>query len=217
MSDYTLVIGSKNYSSWSLRGWLALRMAEVPFEERVITFERADRTEAINAQSPSGLVPVLYHGDLVIPDSLAIAEYIAERHGQAGLWPDDPGARALARSVSCEMHAGFPALRQALPMNVRRSRPGLALSPEVGADIRRIDEIWNACRDTYGAGGPYLFGGFTIADAMFAPVVSRFRTYEVALEGAAQDYMAAVWDTPAMREWAAAAADEPAVEAYDSV
>ena len=217
MGNYTLVIGSRNYSSWSLRGWLALRMAEVSFEERVITFERADRTEAINAQSPSGLVPVLYHGDLVIPDSLAIAEYIAERHGQAGLWPDDPGARALARSVSCEMHAGFPALRQALPMNVRRSRPGLALSPEVGADIRRIEEIWNACRDTYGAGGPYLFGGFTIADAMFAPVVSRFRTYEVALEGAAQDYMAAVWEYPAMRDWVAATADEPAVATYDSV
>lgn len=217
MSDYTLVIGSKNYSSWSLRGWLAVRQSGAAFEEVFVPFHTDDRTALIRAQSPSGLVPVLKHGDLVINDSLAIAEYLAERHPEAGLWPADPATRAQARSAAAEMHSGFTALRSALPMNFRLKRDGPARDAAVEEDIRRITEIWQDCRERHGADGPFLFGAFCIADAMYAPVVSRFRTYGVPAPGLCATYMDAVWNHPWMIEWGAAAEGEPPIARYDEI
>jgi glutathione S-transferase len=215
MSEYRLVLGGKNYSSWSLRGWLAMKQTGAEFEEIVITFDREDRSEAIRRHSPTGLVPVLFDGDLAIPESLAIAEYLAERHPEAGLWPADQAGRATARAASAEMHAGFTALRSSLPMNFRRIRPGLDISEDVDADIARICEIWRDCRVQFGADGAFLFGRFSIADAMFAPVVSRFRTYEIPLDPTGRDYVEAVWSHPFLIEWAAAAETEPPVPQYD--
>jgi glutathione S-transferase len=152
----------------------------------------------------------------VIWDSLAIGEYLAERFPEAGLWPADPDRRAIARSVVAEMHSGFPALRSAMPMNIRASYPGDDPGPEVDLDIRRIVAIWEACRRDFGAGGDFLFGGFSLADAFYAPVVSRFRTYGVDLDGAAGAYMTAVWAWPAVQSWVAAAEAEPwVVERYE--
>ena len=150
MSSYKLIIGSRNYFSWSLRGWLAMQQSGAEFEEVVISFHTGDRTQLIQAQSPSGLVPVLEDGDLVINDSLAIAEYLAERHPEADLWPADATTRAIARAATAEMHSGFGALRSA----------------EVDADIRRITDIWENCQFRYGASGDFLFGFMCIADAM---------------------------------------------------
>lgn len=217
MSEYQLILGSKNYSSWSLRGWLAMRQSGAPFEEILIPFHTDDRTELIQAESPSGLVPVLRHGALIINDSLAIAEYLAERHPDAGLWPQDAAARAVARAASAEMHSGFGALRSALPMNFRLTREGPARSAEVDADVARIEAIWDHCRRQYGAGGPFLFGAFTIADAMYAPVVSRLRTYSVPVSPESEAYMNAVWSHPWMQEWGAAGADEPLVAKYENL
>jgi len=217
MSSYKLIIGSRNYSSWSLRGWLAMRQSGAAFEEVVIPFHTDERTQLIEAQSPSGLVPVLEDGDLIVNDSLAIAEYLAERHPDAGLWPADASARAVARAAAAEMHSGFGALRSALPMNFRLVREGPDRSAEVDADIRRITEIWGNCRSRYGAGGDFLFGAFCIADAMYAPVVSRLRTYSVPVDAAAAAYMEAVWAHPWMQEWGEQAADEPRVEKYEDI
>ncbi len=209
MPDILLVIGNRNYSSWSLRGWLALRMAGLDFGEELIPLDTPETEARIRAHSPAGLVPVLHHGPVTVWESLAICEYAAELAPGAGLWPEPPELRAVARSVSAEMHAGFTALRDALPMNIRASRPGVALDDRVRGDIARICEIWRDCRDRFGAGGRFLFGRFSIADAMYAPVVTRFATYHVAIGGVEQDYCDAVRALPAMREWAAAAADEP--------
>ena len=207
MEKFTLILGNKNYSSWSLRAWLALKRTGADFAETVIPLRRPDTKQAISARSPSGLVPALHHGEVMVWDSLAISEYLAELFPDAGLWPEDPGARAHARAVSAEMHAGFAALRRALPMNIRAAPSVPNRNKDVDADIRRISEIWETCLDLHG--GDFLFGPFTIADAMFAPVVSRFRTYGVDLPDACRDYADAVWNTPEMREWTAAAEAEP--------
>jgi glutathione S-transferase len=207
--DITIVIGNKNYSSWSLRPWLALKQTGAAFEEVVIPLRASDSTAAIRAYSPSGKVPFLRHGQIEVWESLAICEYLAEAFPAAKLWPGPREARALARSVSSEMHAGFAALRNALPMDMRARKPLPALTPELEANIVRVTRIWNDCRARFGAGGPFLFGTFTIADAMFAPIVSRCRTYGVALDAVCRGYAEAILAWPAMAEWDAAAKVEP--------
>lgn len=210
-STLTLVIGNKNYSSWSLRGWLALRQAGLEVEEILIPLDEPGYKREIMKYSPSGRVPCLVHGDLQIWDSLAIGEYAAELAPEAGLWPDDRDARALARAVSAEMHSGFTALREHMPMNIRSSFPKEGRKPGVQEDIDRVRAIWRLCRSRYGAGGPFLFGRFSIADAMYAPVVSRFRTFAVELGDEEKAYCDAIWELDAMRDWVAAAEDEPMI------
>ena len=205
----SIILGNKAYSSWSLRGWLMLEVTGAPFDETVIPLDRPESKAAILAQSPAGRVPVLKADGLTIWDSLAIGEYLAERFPDAGLWPADVEARAIARSVSAEMHAGFEALRRDMPMDLKQDRPGQGHTPEALADAARIAEIWAECRDRFGAGGPFLFGDFSIADAMYAPVVTRLRTYGVPLDAGAAAYVAAVLDWPAMRRWKEAALAEP--------
>ena len=201
MSDFTLIIGNRNYSSWSLRAWLAIKAAAVHFDEVVIPLGRPETGERIRERSPNGLVPALRHGDLLLWDSLAIGEYLAELRPEAGLWPEERRARAVARAVAAEMHSGFTAIRTNMPMNIRASYPGQGRAPGVDAEIERITSIWEHCRDVHGGGGELLFGSFTLADAFFAPVVSRFRTYGVEVVGPAADYMESVWTLPAMTEW----------------
>ena len=211
MADFTLYIGNKNYSSWSLRGWLMLKHTGTEFEEVVIPLSQTATKAEILRHSPSGRVPALKHRDLVIWETLAIGEYLNEVFPKAKLWPKDGVARALARAVSAEMHAGFAALRNHLPMNMRSSFPNRGVTPEVQNDINRITAIWRDCRTRFGKGGDFLFGGFTVADAMYAPVVSRFRTYKIEADAEAQHYCDTVWALPAFQEWLAAARNEPMV------
>lgn len=210
MAKLTLVVGNKNYSSWSLRAYLALEATGAPFEEIVVRLDQPDTAEKIRAHSPSGRVPALVDGDFVVWDSLAIAEYLAEKFPAAQLWPADARARAAARSVSAEMHSGFAELRGNLPMNMRRSLPGVGHTPAALADAARIQQSWVECRARFGAGGPYLFGRFSIADCMYAPVVSRFVTYGVPFaNAAAREYGEAIAAWPAYRRWLEAARAEP--------
>ncbi len=209
MTELSITLGNKNYSSWSLRGWLALKQTGAAFAERVVPLDRPGIREQLLAASPSARVPVLKHGDLTVWDSLAIGEYLAERFPEATLWPAETAARAVARAVTAEMHAGFAELRRDLPMDLRNRYPGRDLAPGTARDIARIVEIWQDCRTRFGAGGDFLFGAFSLADAAYAPVVSRFVTYDVALPEVAAAYRDAVMAWPAMREWAAAAEAEP--------
>ena len=216
MPRLTLVIGNKNYSSWSLRPWLLLRQAGIPFEEVRIPLYAPGSTEALATWSPSGKVPALHDGDLRVWDSLAICEYLAERFPDKQLWPADAAARAVARSVSAEMHSGFAGLRENMVMNIRGRYPGKGRTPECLADIERIVAIWTDCRAQFGGGGDFLFGRFGIADAMFAPVVLRFQTYGVALEGTARDYAEAILALPALQAWMAdALAETERIEKFD--
>jgi glutathione S-transferase len=216
MADFTIYIANKNYSSWSLRGWLILKHTGAPFVEEVIPLEEAATRPAILRHSPSGRLPALHDGKLVIWDSLAVGEYLAERFLDARLWPAASSARAMARSASAEMHSGFAAMRAHLPMNIRSSFPNRGVTPEVLADINRITALWRDCRKRFGEGGDFLFGSFTIADAMYAPVVSRFRTYKIELDEESQRYADTVWALPSMQEWATAARNEPMViEKYE--
>ncbi|MCX7893259.1 MAG: glutathione S-transferase family protein [Burkholderiales bacterium] len=218
MSRPVLVIGNRNYSSWSLRPWVFMRHHGIDFEERRVSLYTEAGKAEIRALSPTGLVPVLIDGGLKVWDSLAILEYVAERHPQARGWPEDVPARAVARSVSAEMHAGFRKLRARLPMNVRRSAPTRTWPAEVQDEIDRVIAIWQDCRARFGQGGPFLFGRFTIADAMYAPVVWRFATYSVPLPATAEAYVGAMHALPAMQAWreAAIAEGEPVPE-YDEV
>ncbi|MFQ3612119.1 MAG: glutathione S-transferase family protein [Cyanobacteriota bacterium] len=208
MGEWSLVIGNKNYSSWSLRAWLPLKQLGQPFQEIRLPLDTPEFAGQIALYSPAGRVPVLRHGSLIIWDSLAIAEYLAETFPTAHLWPINQESRAIARAVSAEMHAGFADLRQALPMDCRARRSDVRISVAVQRDIARILQIWQECRRQYGQGGDYLFGSFTLADAMYAPVVSRFQTYGVKLEGIAAAYAEAVLGIPAVQEWMVAAAAE---------
>ncbi|HTZ38399.1 MAG TPA: glutathione S-transferase family protein [Stellaceae bacterium] len=212
MAALKIILGNKNYSSWSLRGWLALKATGEPFDEEVIPLDQPGTREALLKHSPSGRAPALHHGEILVWDSLAICGYLAETFPAARLWPDDPAAKAAARSVSAEMHAGFAALRGEFPMNIRSSFPGREISPEAQADVNRVMAIWRQCRSRYGAGnGDFLFGRFTVADAMYAPVATRFRTYRIDLEREADAYCDAIIAWPAMQEWIAAAGNEPMV------
>lgn len=209
----TLLVGNKNYSSWSLRAWIMLRHAGLAFDELLVPLDQPGTAAAVRAFNPAGLVPALRHDGLLVWESLAICEYACELSGR-GL-PAEPAARALARSTSAEMHAGFRTLRKLWPMNARALGRRTQEPPGLLADVARIDQLWNECRARHGAGGPWLLGEYSIADAMYAPVVLRFRTYGARVSPVAQAYMETVLADPAMREWLAAAAAEPWVVAAD--
>lgn len=210
-----LIIGNKNYSSWSMRPWFAMKVAGIPFAETVIPLDAPDFKARVGKHSGTGKVPVLIDGDVEVWESLAILEYLADRFPSARLWPADAKARAHARAVANEMHAGFLPLRRHLPMNMWRPVIKRDLTPEVVANVERIDAMWSGCRARFGAGGPFLFGGFTAADAMYAPVVSRFVTYAVEVGAVARAYMDAIVALPAWNEWVAAAVKEPWVLPQD--
>ncbi len=203
-----LVIGNKNYSSWSLRPWLLMRVLDLPFEELLIPLYAPDSGPQLLLRSPTGKVPALHDGTLVIWDSLSIVEYLAEQYPGVAVWPADSEARAIARCVAAEMHSGFAALRTHMPMNCRASHPGKGQTPEVLADIARITGLWTECLTRFGSGGRFLFGDFSAADAFYAPVVTRFLTYAVPLPAECREYVEAVRSLPAMTEWYAAAEAE---------
>lgn len=210
---YRLVIGNKNLSSWSLRPWLAMKHAGLDFEEIRINLRGPKKKDLILEHSPSGKVPALWAGDLMIWDSLAILEYVAEQHPDAGLWPSDAHARALARAASAEMHSGFTALREHCPMNFLTRAPRETHIDPVEVNIRRTVALWQECRRRFGGDGPFLFSRFSVADAMFAPVASRFRTYVEDLaaygdDGTGGAYIETLFAMPAMQEWARGAEAE---------
>jgi glutathione S-transferase len=226
-----LTIGNKNYSSWSFRPWLAMKVAGIAFEEEVISLDAQDFKKRVRKISGTGKVPVLVDGEphgaiqgsttqggaTHVWESLAILEYLAEKFPRAGLWPAAADARAHARAIACEMHAGFVPLRRHCPMNMWRPVSARELTPEAAGDVARIDALWTDCRARFGQGGPFLFGGFGAADAMYAPVVSRLHTYDVAVGTVSRAYMAAVMDLPAWAEWRAAALRETWVLPHDEV
>jgi glutathione S-transferase len=220
MAEFTLVVGNKNYSSWSMRGGLMVRIAGIDVEEIVIPLDRPETQAAIRKHSPSGRVPVLLHRGFAVWESLAIAEYLNDLKPEAGFWPPATAARAHARSISTEMHAGFMDLRTNMPMNIRASYPGKGMTPAVRADIERITSIWRDCRKRFAGAAPkdegFLFGTFGAADAMYAPVVTRFRTYGVPLDADSEAYATAVLAHPAMKEWIDAAKNEPwLIDSYE--
>ena len=216
MAQLTLAIGNRNYSSWSLRAWIALRHLGVQFTELLIPLDQADTHEQLDRCGPSGRVPVLKADELTIWDSLSICEFAAELTGKG--WPREHPARALARSISAEMHSGFANLRALWPMNARARNRRTATTAALAADVERIDEIWNDCRHRFGAGGPWLFGAeYTIADAMYAPVVLRFNTYGARVSDTARFYMATVLEDAVLQEWLRAAHEEPWTIAADEV
>lgn len=209
MQPFTLVIGNKNFSSWSLRAWLALKVAGVEFQEVNIALRQPDTKAQILKYSPSGMVPALVHGDTTVWDSLAICEYIAELFPEKKLWPEDQAARAIARSVSAEMHSGFLALRTNLPMDIQGFFKDFDVPADAQKNINRISYLWQNAREQFGKQGDFLFGQFSIADIMYAPVVSRFHTYDVSLHSkVCKTYMDAVWNHPHMQEWVKAAQKE---------
>src|SRR5437763_12292010 len=208
MGRLTLVIGNKVFSSWSLRPWFAMTAVGLPFEEIVIPLDKPDTERQIAEHSKAGRVPVLYHGKLKIWDSLAILEYLAETFPEKRLWPQGQAARAIARAVSNEMHSGFSALRNECAMNLRRPRMPVQVSDAANADAARIETIWRDCREKYGKAGRYLFGRFSIADAMFAPVVTRFDTYALPAGDHARAYMKTILETKTFRSWKESALKE---------
>ena len=211
MDGLVLIIGNKNYSSWSLRAWLALKQLDIPFSEVRIPLDTHAWHREIGRHSPSRKVPVLKIGEHVVWESLAICEYLSEQLGEGHGWPQSVEARAAARSVSAEMHSAFASLRKALPMNCRRRVAGFLAPDDAAEDIRRIRQIWRWCRETWGSQGPFLFGDFCIADAMYAPVVSRFHTYGVRMGPVEKAYMDAIMGLDAMQEWIRSAANESEV------
>ena len=217
MSTARLIIGNRNYSSWSLRGWLAASQSGIDFETELVRLSEPGTQAALLGHSPAGRVPVLEHGERVVWDSLAIIEYLAELSPQAGLWPADADARATARSIAAEMHAGFAALRAAMPMNLRKALPGKGRGPGVASDIERIGAIWREARGRFGSDGPFLFGRYCAADAMYTPVAARFRTYGVTLDATLQAYADAVLAWPAFLAWQKEALEEPWIIPEDEV
>ena len=211
MTQLRLIIGNKNYSSWSLRPWLAMKQANLDFQEVRIALYTPTAAQEIRPYSPAGKVPILLDNGLTVWDSLAICEYLADSFTATRWWPEDKATRAVARAISAEMHSGFQLLRQNMPMNCRARLPGKGISPGVQAEIDRITGIWRECRQNFGSEGNMLFGEFTIADAMFAPIVSRFTTYGVQLDPISSAYAEAIWSLPAMQQWTAAAQAETEV------
>lgn len=215
MTDFTLIIANKNYSSWSLRPWLLMRHAGIPFKEiKVPLYTEGSKAEVLR-YSPTGKVPVLQDGAITLWESIAICEYIAEKYPQKALWPRAADARAVARTVSAEMHAGFADLRRHMGMNCRKSLPGKGRAPGVQEDIDRVRALWNDCRRRFGHEGAFLFGAFSVADAMFAPVVWRFLTYEVTLDAVSAAYVQTLRGLPAMQAWYEDALTEPVVPRYE--
>ncbi len=215
---FHLTIGNKAYSSWSLRPWILLTHFDIPFDETVIPLDQPETRAAIGSASPNGRVPVLDADGLVIPESLAIMEFVAEAFPDRPIWPQDRAARAIARALSSEIHAGFQALRQTCPTNFRREPKPVAISPEVQADIDRIETAWRDARRRYGQGGAFLFGAFSAADAMWAPVVNRFQAYAIEVLPETRAYMEAVMALPAWQSWIAGAKSEPwRIDRYDAL
>jgi glutathione S-transferase len=213
-----LILANKAYSSWSLRPWILLAHFKIPFEEVVIPMDEPETRANMLEYAPSGKCPSLHDGKTAVWESLAIIEYVAETHPEKAIWPRAKTARAHARSLANEMHAGFGALRQACPTNFRRPVRAVALSEEVRADVARIEEAWAHARETFGKAGPYLFGGFSAADAMFAPVVNRFHVYEIPISKPSRAYMDTIMALPAWKAWIAAAEAEPwRIEHYDAI
>lgn len=216
----TLVIGNKNYSSWSMRPWLAMRASGIAFDEVLIplyTDNKADK-DRILSFTRSGKVPALIDGDITVWDSLSIIEYLAERFPEAKLWPQDRAARAHARSISAEMHSSFLPLRNECGMNLHRMVGAVTLSADAKANVARIEQVWTECRERYGKLGPFLFGAFTAADAMYAPVVHRFRTYAIKIAPLAQAYMETMFALPAFVEWTKAGlAETLIIEKFEMV
>jgi glutathione S-transferase len=216
----TFILGNKNYSSWSMRPWLALAEHDVPFEEIVLDIYAPESRAKILAYSPAGKMPILKDGEYTIWDSLAILEHLADKFPHLDLWPKDPAARALARSISAEMHSGFVPLRKAMPMNLKRAIKPLAgpLPEGVAADIKRICDLFHDARTRFGARGDFLFGAFSAADCMYAPVASRLRTYAVRLDTPCEDYVEAIHSLDSFRRWKTAALKETwANPDYDAV
>jgi glutathione S-transferase len=209
MSEFHLYIGNKCFSSWSLRPWIALRQCGIPFEETVIRLRTPETAANLAKVSPTGQVPVLVHGQTLIWETLAILEYLADLFPERMLWPADQAARTLARCVATEMHSGFLELRYGWPMNLRRPKGHKPLDGVAAEQALRVQAIWRQCRKAHGAGGPFLLGHFTAADAMYAPMVTRFDTYGGTLDADIRAYVDAVLGTPAMRHWYAEAAKEP--------
>jgi glutathione S-transferase len=208
-----LVIGNKNYSSWSLRPWIAMKTMGLPFEEVVIPMNLPNTRAEMLKHSPTGLVPTLIDGDITVFETIAILEYLNDKYPNAGLWPKDIGVRAHARAISAEMHAGFAALRRDCPMNIRRAVKKHIVSPEAAQNVERIDALWSDARARFGGsqeggGGPFLFGAFSNADAMYAPVINRFHVYDLPRSKTAQAYMDAMMALPAWKEWEAASRKE---------
>jgi glutathione S-transferase len=212
-----LIIGNKNYSSWSFRPWIAMKVAGIRFDEELVSLDAPDFKSRLTAVSGTGKVPTLIDGEVQVWESLAILEYLAERFPEARLWPSDAAARAHARAISSEMHAGFQALRKACPMNMWRPVIKRDFPADVMANVTRIDTMWSDCRERYGRGGAFLFGAFGAADAMYAPVVARFHTYAIEISAKTKTYMDAVMALPAWSEWTATAVKEPWVLAEDEV
>lgn len=210
-----LIVANKNYSSWSLRPWLVMRHFGIAFDEELARLDGEGWKAHLNAVSPTGRVPVLIDGDVAIPDSLAIIEYVAEKFPEIPIWPADRAARAEARALAAEMHAGFGALRAAAPMNLRASLPGRVDPAAIAGDLGRLEAIWGA--DPRRSGGPFLFGGFSAADAMYAPVATRLQTYAIAVSPAARAYMDAVLALPGFAEWKTAALAEPWIVEMDEI
>ena len=206
---WTLYIGNKAYSSWSLRPWILLRQFEIDFDETVIPLYEATSCLEIQQHSPTGKVPALVASDVVVWDSLAIIEYVADCFPNKGIWPSEPAARAMARALSAEMHAGFADLRRTCPTNFRRKPKPLALNDEARRDVDRIEAAWAAARRQWGQSGPFLFGGFSGADAMFAPVVNRLHAYAVEVTPETRTYMDAIMALPEWQAWIAGAEAEP--------
>ena len=201
MPQLTLVIGNKNYSSWSMRPWVLMKQLGIPFEEKKLRFNSNEWDAEIDRWSPSRLVPVLWKDDQSVWDTLAIMETLHEWFPEKNVWPRDAAARAFARSASAEMHSGFRDLRNHMPVNIRASHPGKGMRPEVQANIDRIEKLWSEARKRFGAGGPFLFGSFSAADAMYAPVVTRFKTYDVKVGADTKRYCEAVLGAPGVRAW----------------
>lgn len=212
-----LIIGNKNYSSWSMRPWLALTAAGIAFQEILVPLDAPDFKARIAAHSPAGKVPVLIDGEAVVWESIAIIEHLAERFPDAGIWPRDPAARAFARSLATQMHGGFPALRGALPMNLWRPVEAREISPSVQRDVDTITAGWRDARTRFGAGGDFLFGDFGGADAMYAPVASRIRTYGVPVDPISAAYVEAVHAHPAFAAWKEAGLKETGILPEDEI
>lgn len=214
-----LVIGNKNYSSWSLRPWILMRVLDIPFTERTIRLDAPDFSSQLGTVYDGATVPVLIDGDVVVWESLAIIEYLADRFAGLDVWPQQAGARALARSMSAEMHAGFTALRSACPMNLGKRYAPRNRGADCADDVARVCQLWRKARETFGrhSGEPFLFGAFSAADAMYAPVVTRLDTYDIEVPADARAYMDAVLGSAAFAEWRAAALQEPWVVEADEV
>ena len=215
----TLIVANKNYSSWSMRPWVLLRGLGIPFAERLLKFHTQEWSDHIGRLSPSGMVPILWEGEpgsgFATWDTLAIAERVQDLYPEFAVWPRDPQARARARSLCAEFHSGFRAFRGAMPMNIRSRYLGKGMTPEVAKDITRIQTLWTEARTMFGGKGPFLFGAFGAADAFYAPVATRFVTYGVRLEGAAQEYQQALLNAPGVTAWAADAIKETEFVAED--